>query len=122
MTPRAVFDCMVFLQGAGRPAGPAAACLRLLDEEKVMLCVRFGGESSSSPMASKSQLANCRHWQEKVQLVIEQGLKSEPQVELARPVVQGIHGYRSDSDFIGKSLDSPQRVDEEVATQSLSLL
>ncbi len=39
MTPRAVFDCMVFLQGAGRPAGPAAACLRLLDEEKVVLCV-----------------------------------------------------------------------------------
>jgi hypothetical protein len=39
MTPRAVFDCMVFLQGAGRPAGPAAACLQLLDEEKVVLCV-----------------------------------------------------------------------------------
>ena len=37
MTPRAVFDCMVFLQG--RPAGPAAACLRLLDEEKVVLCL-----------------------------------------------------------------------------------
>ncbi len=39
MTPRAVFDCMVFLQGAGRPAGPARACFRLVDEGKVTLCV-----------------------------------------------------------------------------------
>jgi putative PIN family toxin of toxin-antitoxin system len=38
MTPRAVFDCMVFLQGAGRPAGPAA-CLRLVDEVRITLCV-----------------------------------------------------------------------------------
>lgn len=39
MTPRAVFDCMVFLQGAGRPAGPARSCFRLVDEAKVTLCV-----------------------------------------------------------------------------------
>lgn len=39
MTVRAVFDCMVFLQGAGRPNGPAGACLRLIDEGKVTLCV-----------------------------------------------------------------------------------
>lgn len=39
MTPRAVFDCMVFLQGAGRPAGPARACLRLVDEGRVTLCL-----------------------------------------------------------------------------------
>lgn len=39
MTPRAVFDCMVFLQGAGRPAGPARSCFRLVDEGNVMLCV-----------------------------------------------------------------------------------
>ena len=39
MTPRAVFDCMVFLQGAGRPAGPAAACLRLVDQGRITLCV-----------------------------------------------------------------------------------
>jgi putative PIN family toxin of toxin-antitoxin system len=37
MTPRAVFDCMVFLQGAGRPQGPARACFRLVDEGKVLL-------------------------------------------------------------------------------------
>ena len=39
MKPRAVFDCMVFLQGAGRPAGPARACFRLVDEERVTLCL-----------------------------------------------------------------------------------
>jgi putative PIN family toxin of toxin-antitoxin system len=39
MTARAVFDCMVFLQGAGKPHGPAGACFRLVDEGKVTLCV-----------------------------------------------------------------------------------
>lgn len=39
MTPRAVFDCMVFLQGAGRPAGPARACFRLVEEDQVTLCL-----------------------------------------------------------------------------------
>ncbi len=39
MTPRAVFDCTVFLQGAARPAGPAAACLRLVDDGQVTLCI-----------------------------------------------------------------------------------
>jgi len=39
MTPRAVYDCMVFLQGAARPAGPAAACLRLVDDGNVVLCI-----------------------------------------------------------------------------------
>jgi predicted nucleic acid-binding protein len=31
MTPRVVFDCVVLLQGAGRPSGPAGACVILLD-------------------------------------------------------------------------------------------
>ncbi|MBI1832274.1 MAG: putative toxin-antitoxin system toxin component, PIN family [Planctomycetes bacterium] len=39
MTVRAVFDCMVFLQGAGRPTSPARACLRLVDEGDVTLCM-----------------------------------------------------------------------------------
>lgn len=39
MTPRAVFDCMVFLQGAARPQGPARGCFRLVDEGAVILCV-----------------------------------------------------------------------------------
>ena len=39
LKPRAVFDCMVFLQGAGRPASPARACLRLVDEERITLCL-----------------------------------------------------------------------------------
>jgi len=39
MKPRAVYDCMVFLQGAGRPAGPARACFRLVDEDRVTLCL-----------------------------------------------------------------------------------
>lgn len=37
MTPRVVFDCMVFLQGAGRPAGPARACFHRVDEGRVAL-------------------------------------------------------------------------------------
>jgi predicted nucleic acid-binding protein len=37
MKPRVVFDCMVFLQGAGRPAGPARACFHLVDEHRVTL-------------------------------------------------------------------------------------
>jgi len=39
MTSRVVFDCMVFLQGAGRRLGPAGACLQLVDDGKVLLCV-----------------------------------------------------------------------------------
>ena len=39
MTARVVFDCMVFLQGAGRPASPARACFRLVDEEQITLCL-----------------------------------------------------------------------------------
>ena len=39
MTSRVVFDCMVFLQGAGRPASPARACFRLVDEEQITLCL-----------------------------------------------------------------------------------
>lgn len=39
MKPRVVLDCMVFLQGAGRPDGPARACFRLVDEDQVTLCL-----------------------------------------------------------------------------------
>ncbi len=37
--PRAVFDCMVFLQGAGRPASPSRACIQLVDEGQIDLCL-----------------------------------------------------------------------------------
>lgn len=37
MMPGVVFDCMVFLQGAARPAGPARACFDLVDESRVEL-------------------------------------------------------------------------------------
>lgn len=39
MKPRAVFDCMVFLQGAGRPASPARACFHRIDEGLIELCL-----------------------------------------------------------------------------------
>ncbi len=39
MTPSVVFDCMVFLQGAGHPQGPAAACIDLVDADRVELHV-----------------------------------------------------------------------------------
>ena len=39
MTPRVVFDCMIFLQAAGRPAGPARACLQLVEVGRAMLYV-----------------------------------------------------------------------------------
>jgi putative PIN family toxin of toxin-antitoxin system len=37
--PPVVYDCMVFLQGAGRPASPARACLDLVDGDQVTLCI-----------------------------------------------------------------------------------
>lgn len=37
LTVSAVFDCMVFLQGAARDTGPAAACLRLVQNGYVHL-------------------------------------------------------------------------------------
>lgn len=37
MTCRAVFDCMVFLQGAGRPTSPARACFRAVEDGDVTL-------------------------------------------------------------------------------------
>jgi predicted nucleic acid-binding protein len=37
MTPRVVFDCVVLLQGAGRPSGPARACITLL--HRFTLCL-----------------------------------------------------------------------------------
>jgi len=39
MIARVVFDCMVFLQGAGRPNSPAHACFRLVDDNKITLCL-----------------------------------------------------------------------------------
>jgi putative PIN family toxin of toxin-antitoxin system len=39
MTPRVVFDCMVFLQAGARDSGPAAACLRLVEQGQVELCL-----------------------------------------------------------------------------------
>ncbi len=39
MTARVVFDCMVFLQGAVRPASPARACFRTVDDGLTTLCI-----------------------------------------------------------------------------------
>jgi putative PIN family toxin of toxin-antitoxin system len=42
MTTRVVYDCMVFLQGAARETGPAAACLRLAEAGLVQLYLSPG--------------------------------------------------------------------------------
>ena len=39
MTPRVVFDCMVFMQAAARPDGPADACLVLAENRHCELIV-----------------------------------------------------------------------------------
>jgi len=40
MTPiRVVYDCVVFLQGAGRRNNPARKCLELVDQGIVTLCL-----------------------------------------------------------------------------------
>lgn len=39
LLPRVVFDCNTVLQGAARQAGPAAACLKLVETEQVRLCL-----------------------------------------------------------------------------------
>ena len=36
---RAVFDCMIFLQGAARRESPAGACLLLVELEAIELCM-----------------------------------------------------------------------------------
>jgi hypothetical protein len=43
MTPRAVFDCMIFLQGAVRRTSPAADCLRQVDAGAVEACLKRCG-------------------------------------------------------------------------------
>jgi predicted nucleic acid-binding protein len=35
--PRVVYDCNVFLQAIIAPAGPSAACVRLVDDRRVIL-------------------------------------------------------------------------------------
>jgi len=37
--PGAVFDCMVYLQAAARPGGPARACLGMAQQGRVVLCI-----------------------------------------------------------------------------------
>jgi putative PIN family toxin of toxin-antitoxin system len=39
VTERVVFDCMIFLQAAINPDGPAFACFRLVDEGRLALCL-----------------------------------------------------------------------------------
>jgi len=39
MSDRAVFDCVVYLQGAARRHSPAAACFRLVEQGRVTLCL-----------------------------------------------------------------------------------
>lgn len=39
--PIAVFDCMLYLQSTISPSGPAAACLRRVEEGHVRLVVSF---------------------------------------------------------------------------------
>lgn len=39
LLPRAVYDCNTVLQGAARATGPAAACLQLVEAERVRLCL-----------------------------------------------------------------------------------
>ncbi|MBC7854742.1 MAG: putative toxin-antitoxin system toxin component, PIN family [Pirellulaceae bacterium] len=39
MATLAVFDCMVFLQGAAKAEGPAGACLKLVEEGAITLCL-----------------------------------------------------------------------------------
>ncbi len=36
---RVVFDCMIYLQAAAKPLGPAAALLELVEESQIELCV-----------------------------------------------------------------------------------
>lgn len=39
MIPRVVFDCMIFLQAAARPDGPAAACLERVNSGRAELII-----------------------------------------------------------------------------------
>ena len=70
MTPRVVFDCMVFLQGAGRPAGPARACFRLVDLDRVTLCV------SAEILAEVRDVLTRRKTQQKFPLLTPEWIQS----------------------------------------------
>jgi predicted nucleic acid-binding protein len=39
MSPRAIFDCMVFLQAVTNERGPAFACLRLVEQGQISLVI-----------------------------------------------------------------------------------
>jgi len=51
--PVAVFDCMVYLQAAARPVGPARACLEMAQEGRVVLSI-------SSPVRVEDVLSRPR--------------------------------------------------------------
>ena len=57
-----------------------------------------------------------------MQVIVEQRFKAKAQVEVTCPVVEGIYRHRPDSDLLGDSFDTSQRVNEEVAAQTVPLL
>jgi putative PIN family toxin of toxin-antitoxin system len=78
--PITVFDCMTFLQATARPDGPAAACLRLVEEGRATLVVsedilREVGEVLGRP---KVRRKNPRLTDESVQAFLGQVRKLSP--------------------------------------------
>lgn len=59
MKVRAVFDCMIFLQGAARPDGPAAACLRLAEAGGVDLCLSEAVLAEVRDVLTRPKIRQC---------------------------------------------------------------
>lgn len=55
---RAVFDCMVFLQGAARRESPSGACILLVDLDLVELCLSEATLAEVRDVLSRPELRN----------------------------------------------------------------
>src|SRR4051812_6012639 len=56
LPPLVVFDCMIFLQAAISPSGPAAACLRLVENGSLRLAMSQAGLDQIRDVLSRPKI------------------------------------------------------------------
>lgn len=95
--PRVVLDCMTFLQAASRPDGPAAACMRLLDQHIFELFVSDDILREITDVLSRPKLRqkNPRLTDERVQEFIEHVRRLSTRID---PVPVGFNYPRDPKD------------------------
>lgn len=126
MAVRAVFDCMVFLQGAARADGPAAACLRVAESGHVDLFVnakildevrdvltrpkirkKFSALTPDTVAAFLQRIARFAHWVAETPAVVtlERDPKDEKYLDLAA-AADATHLVSRDRDLLDLMDDS----------------